>query len=149
MPDMLHKGPCTRVEIDDAHVRESVQLYADRMKHIVRNVRDKEEKEKQSNDAGIIATALTQAIEKMGQQGNRAAKIIKPANVPTWTKEMKWAVYLKALEAWIEQNNDMTEANRYQLITESLKQNREVSGLMTYMANHVLEVLDTVEEQTV
>ena len=69
--------------------------------------------------------------------------------MPTWTKEMTWAVYLKALEAWIEQKNDMPEANKYQLVTESLKQNREVNGLMEYMAKHVLEVLNTVETQNV
>ena len=62
---------------------------------------------------------------------------------------MKWTVYLKSLEGWIQQNNDMTEENRYQLIVESLKNNREVNGLSAYMIGHVMDELDTVEKQTV
>ena len=39
----------------------------------------------------------------------KTVKLVKPAKVPVWTKEMILAVYLKALEVWMEQNKDMSE----------------------------------------
>ena len=46
-------------------------------------------------------------IESMKVKENKTAKLIKPAKVPAWTKEMTLAVYLKALEAWMKKNKDM------------------------------------------
>ena len=43
----------------------------------------------------------------------------------------------------------MPEVNKYQLVKKSLNKNKEVNGLMDYMAKHVLEVLDTVETHNV
>ena len=85
----------------------------------------------------------------MQAKENRTAKIVKPAIVPAWTKEMTWAVYLKALEAWMEQNKDMSEAVKYQDVMESLKQNKEVNRLLEYIGNHIYPALDTAETQTV
>ena len=42
---------------------------------------------------------------------------------------MTLAVYLKALEAWMEQNKDISEHVRFQEIIESLKMNKELNIL--------------------
>merc|ERR1712002_1281304 len=57
--------------------------------------------------------------------------------------------YIKALEVWGAQNRGVPEVNRYQDIIESLKQNKEISGLEKYMGEHVYAALDTEEEQTI
>ena len=96
----------------------------------------------------ILGEAMTKASGHVGEK-NRTTKLTKPANVPMWPKEMKWAVYRKTLEGWIQQNADMTEDNRHQLISEALKNNKEVNGLSAYMIGHVMDELDTVDKQTV
>merc|ERR1712002_1376485 len=57
--------------------------------------------------------------------------------------------YIKALEVWGAQNRGVPEVNRYQDVIESLKQNKEISGLEKYMGEHVYAALDTEEEQTI
>ena len=69
--------------------------------------------------------------------------------MPAWTKEMTLAVYLKALEAWMEQNKDMSEHVKFQDVIESQKVNKEVNSLAKYVGEHILPALDTVETQTV
>ena len=59
---------------------------------------------------------------------------------------MTLAVYLKALEAWMEQNKDISEHVRFQDVIESLKMNKEVNGLAKYVGEHILPVSDTVEK---
>ena len=76
-------------------------------------------------------------------------KLVKPGKVPIWNKEITFAVYLKALEAWMEQNKDISEHVRFQDVIESLKMNKDVNGLAKYVGEHILPVLDTVEMQTV
>ena len=92
---------------------------------------------------------MAKVIDSMKVKENRTAKLVKPARVPAWTKEMTLAVYLKALEAWMEQNKDMSEHVKFQDVIESLKMNKEVNGLAKYVGEHILPVLDTVETQTV
>ena len=48
----------------------------------------------------------------------KTTKLVKPAKVPGWTKEMKLDVYLKALEVWMEINKDVSEVVRYQDVIE-------------------------------
>ena len=52
-------------------------------------------------------TNIAKVIESIKLKENMTAKLVKPAKVLAWTKEMRLAVYLKALEAWKEQNKDM------------------------------------------
>ena len=85
-------------------------------------------------------------IESMKVKETQTAKLVKPAKVPAWTKEMTLVVYLKALEAWMEQNKDMSEHVKFQDVIESLKMNKEVNGLAKYVGKHILPVLDAVEK---
>ena len=174
MPGMLHKGACTRKEDVNAFeygkLWEAWELYKKRMMPIRKLQAEQDEKTKIQNGFLMekFATTLTgtftasqqqfattfadsqqKLIEAIQGKENRTAKIVKPARVPAWTKEMTWAVYLKALEAWMEQNKDLSEAVKYQDVMESLKQNKEVNELLEYIGKHIYPALDTVETQTV
>ena len=119
----------------------------------------KQKQEEKVDDSGmekfatVVSEAFTTAqkplIEAILGRENRTAKIIKPARVPAWTKTMTLEVYLKALEVWMDQNKDIPEHVKYNDVVESLKQNKEVSGLEKYLGEHILPVLDTIEQQTV
>ena len=67
-------------------------------------------------------------IETLKGSNRGTTKLVKPAKVPGWTKEMKLDVYLKALEVWMETNKDVSEGVRYQDVIESLKMNKEIEG---------------------
>merc|ERR1711895_185646 len=74
---------------------------------------------------------------------------MKPAKVPSWSSGMKLTAYKKAIEVWMENNKDLPEAARYQEVIESLKVNKEIDGLAVYIGGYVVDILDTVEKQTV
>ena len=57
---------------------------------------------------------MTAMIETFKGSNIGTTKLVKPAKVPGWTKEMKLDVYLKALEVWMETNKDVSEVVRYQ-----------------------------------
>ena len=71
-------------------------------------------------------------------------KLVKPAKVPGWTKEMKLDVYLKVLEVWMETNKNVSEGVRFQDVIESLKMNKEIEGLGKYVGEMILTKLDSV-----
>ena len=72
-----------------------------------------------------IAYAFTIGIAAMVEvMKGRPNKLVKPAKVPSWTKNMILDVYFKALEVWMEMNNDVSEAIKFQDVIESLKQIR-------------------------
>merc|ERR1712115_752134 len=52
---------------------------------------------------------------------------MKPAKVPSWSGGMKLTAYKKAIEVWMENNK----------------------GLPVYIGGYVVDILDTVEKQTV
>ena len=79
----------------------------------------------------------------------KTTKLVKPAKVLGWTKEMKLDVYLKALEVWMEMNKDVSEGVRFQDVIELLKMNKEIDGLAKYVGEHILTRLDMVEKQKV
>ena len=79
----------------------------------------------------------------------RPNKLVKPAKVPSWSKDMKLDAYLKALEVWMEMNKDVSEAVRFQDVIESLKTNKEIEGLAKYVGEHVIARLDTIEKHKV
>ena len=125
---------------------------------LIRKEQEDEEKEKRK-DSDIL-TGLTKMEETQNARmakmieafigSNRGAtKLVKPAKVPGWTKEMKLEVYLKALEVWMETNKDIGEGIKYQDVIESLKNNKEIVGLQQYVAEHILTKLDMVEKQKV
>ena len=57
---------------------------------------------------------------------------VKPAKVPSWSKDMKLDAYLKALEVWIEMNSDVSESVRFQDVIELLKINIETISKAEY-----------------
>ena len=128
------------------------------MKTIIES-KQKQEEKMMMDDSGMekFAMALSEAftsaqkplIESIIQRDNRPATIMKAAKPPTWTKNMTLDMYIKALEVWGAQNRGVPEVNRYQDVIESLKQNKEISGLEKYMGEHVYAALDTEEEQTI
>ena len=91
-------------------------------------------------------TNMAAMIESMK---TKTTKLVKPAKVPGWTKEMTLDVYLKALEVWMEMNKDVSESVRFQDVMESLRMNKEINGLVKYVGEHILLALHMVEKQKV
>ena len=91
------------------------------MKPIRRWQVDDEEKKRMQSDILVGMNELVDAqnanialiIGAMKVKENKTAKLVKPAKVPVWIKQMTLAVYLKALEAWMEQNKDISEHVRF------------------------------------
>ena len=73
-------------------------------------------------------------IEAVIGANRGTTKLVKPAEVAGWTKEMKLEVYLKALEVWMETYKDIGEGVKYKDVIESLKNNKEIVGLQQYVA---------------
>ena len=157
MPGMLHKGPCTRKEETEyQEVYECWKMYRNRMKPIIESKQKQEEKVDDSGMekfATVVSEAFTSAqkplIEAILKRDNRPATIMKAAKPPTWTKNMTLDMYIKAINVWGAQNRGVPEVNKYQDVIESLKQNKEISGLEKYMGEHVYAALDTEEDQTI
>merc|ERR1711873_246471 len=118
--------------------------------------KDKEEMDKRQSSSDILigmkqmTDAITKGNEKMCEVfKGRPNKLVKPAKVPSWSKDMKLDAYLKALEVWMEMNSDVSEAVRFQDVIESLKTNKEIEGLAKYVGEHVIARLDTIEKHKV
>ena len=92
---------------------------------------------------------MAKMIEAVVGANRGTTKLVKPAEVPGWTKAMKLEIYLKALEVWMETNKDIGEGIKYQDVIESLKNNKEIVGLQQYVAEHIMTKLDMVEKQKV
>ena len=158
---MLYKGSCTRkAEVNAVELGEiwkAWSLFKEKMKPIRKWQPDEEENTKMKSDILVGMNRLVDSQnaniatmqESMKVKETKTAKLVKPAKVPVWTKEMLLAVYLKALDVWMETNKDISENVRFQDVIESLKMNKEVNGLAKYVEEHILPVLDTVEKQTV
>ena len=56
---------------------------------------------------------MTAIIETLKESNIGTTKLVKPAKVPGWTKEMKLDVYLKVLEVWMEISKDVSEGVKY------------------------------------
>ena len=148
-PAMLHKGPCTRkTEVTDAENGDlwiTWDAYRQRMEPIMRWYKDEMEKRQVNSELLQGLQNMTDAIVN----GNRSNKLVKPARVPSWSKGMRFDVYAKSLQVWMEMNKDLSEAVRYQDVIESLKMNKEIEGLAQYVGEHVIGRLDTIEKQKV
>ena len=79
----------------------------------------------------------------------RPAKLTKPAKVPSWTKDMSLETYVKQLTTWQQINEDIPEFAKYHELIEELKKNKEIKGLQKFLANHILPVIETKEDQNV
>ena len=162
MPQMLHKGPCTRkTEVSEAEhsdLWKTWSAYKKKMEPIRRWHEDEMEKRQKNNELLLGLEKMTEAITNGISSSNkemcnvfkdRPNKLVKPAKVPSWSKGMKLDVYVKSLQVWMEMNKDVSEAVRYLDVIESLKVNKEIEGLAKYVREHVIGKLDTIEKQKV
>ena len=118
-PELLHKANCTRkVEVGEAEFSELWKVwstYKKKMEPIRKHYEDEMEKRQNSSDILIGMKQMTDAITKGNKDmcevfKDRPNKLVKPAKVPSWSKDMKLNAYLKALEVWMEMNKDVSEA---------------------------------------
>ena len=75
--------------------------------------------------------------------------MVKPAKVPTWTKDMTLEKFVRKLDIEKMSNADVPESTQFQDLVESLKINKEIRGLPKNVCEHVLTTLNTVEKQTI
>ena len=72
----------------------------------------------------------------------RTAKIMKPAKVPSWTRDLTLETYARQVQTWSDILEEYPEYVKYQDLVESLKTNKDVKGLSRYVGEHVLPVLE-------
>ena len=107
MPQMLHKGPCTRKtevsEADYIDLWKTLSVYKKKMEPI-RRWHEDEMAKRQSNSKLLLGLQnMTDAIingnkEMYNGFKDRPSKLVKPAKVPSWSKGMKLDVYVKSLQ---------------------------------------------------
>lgn len=73
---------------------------------------------------------------------SKPSRMINPIKVLSWCKEMSLQMCLKQVEIKRQTNVDISDNNRYQDFVESLKVNKDIRDLSTYVDEHVLSVLD-------
>ena len=77
------------------------------------------------------------------------ALLVKPAKVPTWTKDMALEMFERQQHIWKTCNTDVPESTQFQDLAESLKLNREIKGLAKYVIEHILTTFNTEEKQKI
>ena len=65
-------------------------------------------------------------VKRGGDARPTTSRVVKPAKIPTWSKEMSMETYVKQIENWEEINADVLENTRYQDFVESLKIKKEI-----------------------
>ena len=85
----------------------------------------------------------------VNHSSSRPAKLTEPAKVPAWTKDMSLETYVKQLTAWQQINEDILEFGNYHELIEELKKNKEIKGLQKFLAENILPVIETKEDQNV
>ena len=71
----------------------------------------------------------------------RTTKLTKPAKAPSWLKEMSLETYTKQIAALSEIYGDVPEHVKFHDVIEELKKNKDIKGLQSYIAEHILPVL--------
>ena len=106
----------------------------------------------------MIVTSLKEALVKRDESSSvgmssairtMTMKLTKPAKVPTKACNMSLETYIKQLKTWAEINEDVPEYVKYQDFKESLKTNKDITGLPGFVAEHVLPVLEKKTDKTV
>merc|ERR1712030_208507 len=92
---------------------------------------------------------LVESLNAKKDDSVRPARVTKPAKVPTWTKDITLETYIKQIETWNEVNEDVPTNVKYQDLVENLKINKEIKGLPRFVGEHVLPVLEKMQDQTV
>ena len=62
---------------------------------------------------------------------------------------MSLETYVKQLKTWWQINEDIPEFAKYHEMIEELKKNKEISGLQKFLAEHILPVILTKDDQNV
>ena len=78
---------------------------------------------------------------------SKVTKLIKPAKVLSWTKDISLETYVKQLATLQELNEDVPDYAKYHELIEELKRNKDIKGLQRFITNHILPVIK--EDQTV
>ena len=99
MPQMLHKGSCTRkTEVSEAEYTDlwkAWSVYREKMEPIRRWHKDEMEKRQANSELLQGLQNMTDAI--ISGNKDRPNKLVKRAKVPSWSKGMKLEVYAKSL----------------------------------------------------
>ena len=76
----------------------------------------------------------------------RTARLTKPAKVPSWTKDLTLETYIKQVETWNDINEDIPSNTKYQDFVEGLKTNKDIQGLLRFVAEHILPVINKKQD---
>ena len=128
-------------EIKEERMKESEQnVYLDGIERIVRQIQLQMK----------TPTTDTNTAEGVSATSSGKTKLLmKPAKVPTWTKDLTLETYTKQLLTWSDILEDISEYIKYADLMESLKTNKEVKGLPRYVGEHVLPTLEKKSDQTI
>ena len=74
---------------------------------------------------------------------NKPRLLTKPAKVPMWTKDLTLETYTKQIQTWSDVLEEISEHVKYADLVESLKTNKQITGLQKYVGEHILPVLET------
>ena len=175
-PKLLHKdhvlhrdAACTRGAEVPNILKENWKAYTQRVKPLIRMLRDEAIKVAvQEKEQGVILQGLREIIDSNTENiksllnvrkrehspsvhpsSHRPAKLTKPGKVPTWTKDMSLETYVKQLTTWQQINEDIPEFGKFHELIEELKKNKEIRGLQKFLAEHILPVIETKEDQNV
>ena len=96
-----------------------------------------------STSAGVSASTVP-----AGGIRAKTAKLTKPAKVPTWTQDLTPETFAKQIQTMSDILEEIPEYVKYQDLMESLKTNKEIKGLPTYVREYVLPTLDKKTDQT-
>ena len=138
-PSLLHIGACVRSEkVPPGELVEIWKTFKDRVKPILKRMKDKKKRELENN---VLLDGLQRFMVHMTEvnvdnmdkmcgallrkeEGAKPSRVIKPAKVPTWTKELSLETFTKQIETWDAVNDDVPVNNKYQDFVESLKTNK-------------------------
>ena len=162
---MHHDATCTQGMGVPNILRENWKAYSQRVKPILKMMKEEQRKEMEQ---GVLLQGLKELVTTI-TEGNksllnvkkrehspsvspssqRPTKLTKPAKVPSWTKDMSLETYVKQLTTWQQINEDIPEFAKYHELIEELKKNKEIKGLQKFLADHILPVIVTKDDQNV
>ena len=76
-------------------------------------------------------------------------RVIKPAKVPTWTKDMSLEIFRRQIGNWQTSSIDVPENTQLQDLVKSLKYNKDKKGLAKYGGEYIQTTLNTMKKQKV
>ena len=83
------------------------------------------------------------------KEGVQPSKVVELAKFPTYTKELSLEIYKQQIETQNKVNNDVFTNIKYRDLIESLKINKEISGLQRFVSDHTVKVGEKKGDQLV